>query len=428
MKTLIRIALLLALLLPAAPAAAVQSSLCLPTSGFVSGLALVTGVNAAFKALATSSAGSAAPGNDCTGAPVLGQPWLDTSGSNPVAKIFDGTQFEVQGTLDDGTGTWMPPIGGGAGTLASAATTDLWSIPQSYVVITGTTAITKLAGAGAVTGSLKTVSFAGATTLTYDATQLILPGGRSIQTAVGDKAMVVALGGGNVAIVNYTPAAGGLPAATVISGLYASCPANFIDPNGGTIGDASSGASIRANADTAPLYAAMWALDASAAPIYTSAGGASTRGASAAEDFAAHKRLTVPDLRGQFLRGLDGGRGVDASRLLGSSQAFATSTSGVTASASSSASATSTFSGNALPPHSHTMTMNYMVGYDGIFHPMWGNGDAQAGPESQTTNAVSAGTPSGTVSTSVSVTTTVGLSGSAETRPTNVAVRQCMKL
>ncbi|MBN9304130.1 MULTISPECIES: hypothetical protein [unclassified Devosia] len=419
-------ALLLALLLPTAPAVADQSSLCLPTSGVVSGLTIVTGANAALKALATSSAGSSAPGNDCTGAPVLGQPWLDTSGSNAVAKIFDGTQFEVQGTLDDGTGTWLPPIGGGAGTLASAATTDLWSIPQSYVVITGTTAITKLAGAGAVTGTLKTISFAGATTLTYDATQLILPGGRSIQTAVGDKALVVALGGGNAVVVSYTPAAGDVPTGHVDQYLLASCPANSIEPNGGTIGDASSGASIRANADTAPLYAAMWALDASVAPILTSSGGASTRGASAAADFAAHKRLTVPDARGYFLRSLDDGRGVDASRLLGSSQAFATSTSGVTASASSSASATSTFTGNALPPHSHSYTFTDDVNGAAGNNP--NSSEATGSARTLFSSGVSAGTPTGSVSTSVTVTTSVGLSGAAETRPRNLAVLTCVHL
>jgi len=100
-------------------------------------------------------------------------------------------------------------------------------------------------------------------------------------------------------------------------GLYSSAPSGWVKMNGGTIGNASSGAT-RANADTAALFALLWALNATDSPILTSAGAGSTRGADAATDFAANKRLTVPDARAMFLRGLDDGRGVDTSRRLGS--------------------------------------------------------------------------------------------------------------
>lgn len=63
----------------------------------------------------------------------------------------------------------------------------------------------------------------------------------------------------------------------------------------GTIGDGSSSATIRANADCATLFALYWDnYSNTLCPIYTSAGVVSTRGASAAADFAAHKRLGVP--------------------------------------------------------------------------------------------------------------------------------------
>jgi len=102
-------------------------------------------------------------------------------------------------------------------------------------------------------------------------------------------------------------------------GLFAVVPSGWIVPDGTTIGNASSGAG-RANADTVELYTQLWALDPAVAPILTSAGSASTRGASAAADFAANKRLTVPDLRGVFLRSLDLSRGLDPARVLGSFQ------------------------------------------------------------------------------------------------------------
>lgn len=103
-------------------------------------------------------------------------------------------------------------------------------------------------------------------------------------------------------------------------GLYSSAPTGWVKMNGGTIGNASSGAT-RANADTAALFALLWALNATDSPILTSAGAGSTRGADAATDYAANKRLTVPDFRGEFIRGLDDSRGVDTSRRLGSAQA-----------------------------------------------------------------------------------------------------------
>lgn len=98
-------------------------------------------------------------------------------------------------------------------------------------------------------------------------------------------------------------------------------PAGWVEANGGTIGNAGSGATLRANADTATLYALLWDFDETFLPIQDNTGAASTRGASAASDFAAGKRLTVQDLRGEFLRGWDNGRGVDSLRFIGSPQA-----------------------------------------------------------------------------------------------------------
>jgi hypothetical protein len=117
---LLRLLLITALAVSATSAIADQSSLCLPVSGVVSGLTIVTSVNAGLKALVTSSSGTSAPGNDCTGAPIAGQVWLDGSGSQPVWKIYDGAAWQVLGTLNTSTNQWQPPIGGGATSLASA--------------------------------------------------------------------------------------------------------------------------------------------------------------------------------------------------------------------------------------------------------------------------------------------------------------------
>lgn len=84
----------------------------------------------------------------------------------------------------------------------------------------------------------------------------------------------------------------------------------WIMANDGTIGDASSGASNRANADTEALYALLWTnLSDSVAPV---TGG---RGASAAADFAAHKPIQVGTIVGRALAVAGTGSGLTARTL-----------------------------------------------------------------------------------------------------------------
>jgi microcystin-dependent protein len=70
--------------------------------------------------------------------------------------------------------------------------------------------------------------------------------------------------------------------------------------NGRTIGNAASGATERANADTSALFAFLWANNSNAvAPV---SGG---RGASAVADYAANKTIGLVDMRGRVPAGLD---------------------------------------------------------------------------------------------------------------------------
>lgn len=98
-------------------------------------------------------------------------------------------------------------------------------------------------------------------------------------------------------------------------------PAGWLLIDGKTIGNAASGATSRANSDTVALYAELWAFPAASVPIYDNTGAASTRGASAAADFAAGKRLPLftPD-GGAFLRMWAPGQSRDAGRAAGSVQ------------------------------------------------------------------------------------------------------------
>ncbi|MFZ5667972.1 MAG: hypothetical protein ACOY4K_00610 [Pseudomonadota bacterium] len=162
--------------------------------------------------------------------------------------------------------------------------------------------------------------------------------------------------------------------------LAASAPTGWVKANGGTIGSASSGATTRANADCSALFAMIWALDATEFPITDSGGGASTRGASAAADFSANKRLPLPDMRAEFLRGYDDSRGEDSGRVLGSDQA------------------------GQMPAHTHTYFSTR----------------SDIGSGGQT---VTGGTGSGSTTGS-----TGGTENSSENRPRNVAALYCIKL
>lgn len=101
-------------------------------------------------------------------------------------------------------------------------------------------------------------------------------------------------------------------------GLEASIPTGWLLADSKTIGNASSNATARANADMSTLFALLWAVGNADATlsIYTSAGAGSTYGANAAADFAANKAIALPDLRGRVVAGIDDMGSSDAGRIV----------------------------------------------------------------------------------------------------------------
>lgn len=178
-----------------------------------------------------------------------------------------------------------------------------------------------------------------------------------------------------------------------------SAPAGWIIGNGGTIGSASSGATTRANADTQNLFNLFWAqFNDATLPIQTSGGAASTRGASAAADWAANKRLTVFELRTRYDRGADLSLGFDVSLTVGTTQAdeIKAHTHGVTD-----------------PGHAHTQTRPRLLPDSdrGTLSSQWSIDEIQ-------------GVPTSSEVTSITIQNTGGL----ETRPRSVASLPCIKL
>jgi microcystin-dependent protein len=89
-----------------------------------------------------------------------------------------------------------------------------------------------------------------------------------------------------------------IPTGAVMPYVGSTAPSGWLLLRGGTIGNASSGASVRANADTEDLFTLLWNSMADAEAAVSSG-----RGASAAADFAANKTITLPDAGGRVIAG-----------------------------------------------------------------------------------------------------------------------------
>lgn len=127
-----------------------------------------------------------------------------------------------------------------ANTIASAGTTDLSTINEAFVTVSGTTTITALGTVSA--GIWKVLTFSGALTLTHNATSLILPSGASITTTAGDTALFVSLGSGNWRCIVYQKSDG----TPVVSGVRLNAL------------QAANGAGSLSNADYAQVW--QWAI------------------------------------------------------------------------------------------------------------------------------------------------------------------------
>lgn len=92
----------------------------------------------------------------------------------------------------------------------------------------------------------------------------------------------------------------GIPTGCMMMYGATAAPTGWVRVNGRTIGNASSGATERANADTSSLFSFLW-TNYSDSVCAVSTG----RGASAAADYAANKTIALPDWRGRAPFGLD---------------------------------------------------------------------------------------------------------------------------
>ncbi|MCY1741152.1 hypothetical protein [Ensifer sp. SL37] len=195
--------------------------------------------------------------------------------------------------------------------------------------------------------------------------------------------------------------AGVVPTGAVAGFRMTTPPTGWIKENGGTIGSAASGATNRANADTQALFTLLWTnFDQTALPIQNSSGAVTTRGASAAADFAAAKRMPLFDSRSRFLRGADDGLGYDVAIVVGLAQ------------------------DDLIKNHTHPITDL------GHAHAQQGSGSPGATTTANYSNSLTAAaqqaTNTATATTGITIQNNTG--GGSETRPRASAVLHCIKL
>ncbi len=147
--------------------------------------------------------------------------WLNNTTTTYVYNQCDGrgaTWFPVF-NIDTVNNILIAGVGGGIPlTIASGATTDLGSVPEGGVLVSGSAAIASL-GTTTPAGQIKFVEFTGTPTLDYNATSLILPTGANITAAAGDTAIFLALGSGNWIDIAYQRATGDALALTIPAGF-----------------------------------------------------------------------------------------------------------------------------------------------------------------------------------------------------------------
>ena len=266
--------------------------------------------------------------------PYNGQPWIDTTTNPPLVKVWNGATWTVIGALDSPafTGTPTAPTAV-ADTNTTQIATTAFVIGQNYLkASTAASTYLPLSG-GTLSGPLT------------------LPANPTTNLQAATKQYVDSLLAGIVTV----------PTGTVIWTARNSAPTGYLKANGAAI----------SRSTYADLFAAI-------GTTYGVGDGSTT--------------FNLPDLRGEFVRGWDDGRGVDTGRAIGTTQSDELK------------SHTHTIND---PGHSHSTAAG--GGGGSIIAGFQGNG---VGP--YYTNSATTGI-------------TINATGGTETRPRNIALLACIK-
>lgn len=282
-----------------------QGSLNVPVTGPDPPSNFAGEINVALDAVVTQNSGASQPTNfPTTGtAPTAFQQWADTSPGGGIVDMreFDGSNWLRRGAQDQTAHVWMPIVGGGSGTIAAAATTDIGSVRQGYMTVTGAVPGTPITAFGSnallTTGETKFLRFTAAGIITYNAASMILPGAADLSFNAGDTLQALYFGAGNWLCFDYrsNASAVGRNTGDVFEAWGTSARPGAVRALGLTIGNAASGATERANADTVNLFIFLYVNDTSLSVSGGRTAPGTTR-ANAITDYNLNKTITLPDL------------------------------------------------------------------------------------------------------------------------------------
>ena len=364
-----------------------------------SGASVRSDMNAVFDAIKTLNSGGTDPTN-----PEAFMPYVDTADSNNL-KIRNAANngFTTIGSVDSANLGLLPRSGGtmtgqikgddssiastpayafdndpdtgmfrsGVNSLGFAtAGTQRFSVSDSGLDITDGLPLRFQDSSGAPFVSLKSPSsLSGNVALTLPPT---ITNGGFLQTD----------GSGNLSFQIVA----GVPTGSVFCMAVVSVPSGYLECNGAAV--------------SRTTYSALFAVIGTA---YGSGNGSST--------------FNLPDLRGEFVRGVDRGRGVDSGRNIATSQGSQNAQHNHSASASSNSSVTD-------PGHFHNLLYDNgsFGGSSGAVTPRGSNTPSNPGIN----NRISTKTTGVSVSTSTSV--SIGNHGGNESRPRNVAMMYIIKI
>jgi microcystin-dependent protein len=232
------------------------------------------------------------------------------AGKKQIALIAvpNGTSSIANGNITDLRAVWQTNVPGVRWAIAggSADTITASYTPANATLADGLIVGFRATAANATTTPSFNADGLGAKTIVKQGGGALAPG--DIPNALAE--CMIRYNAANARWELLNPVASSFTTGDVKTSLKTTADAGWVMMNDGTLGDASSGATTRANADTQALFTLLW-TNVSNANCPVSSG----RGASAAADFAAHKTIALPKMRGRALASAGSGSGLSARAL-----------------------------------------------------------------------------------------------------------------